>query len=128
FIDEFIDYSAEKMKDHFTDRQRITLPNNDDIYAVLFGLTHFLISGEKTFEDFSEQEKEDEKNIIDYIINIYYGIIRMRKHDNFHIDEFKSILGGIAGFIDEEYSFRHTSIVDILEEAQDKTDAAEIKT
>jgi len=127
FIDEFIDYASEKMENHFKDRQRITLPNSDKIYSILFGLTHFLISGEKTFEDFSQNEKERQKQIIDYIINIYYGLIRMSKQDNFNINEFKGILGGISDFIDGEYSFKHTSIIDFLEKKEDITESEKIE-
>src|SRR5699024_12009612 len=114
-IDKFINKTSKKKKNNYKDKQKITLPNSDNIYSILFGLTHFLISGEKTFEDFSQNEKERQKQIIDYIINIYYGIIRMSKQDNFNINEFKGILGGISDFIDGEYSFKHTSIIDFLE-------------
>lgn len=128
YLDEFIEFASAEIEDHFYNRQRITLPNDDKTYTILFGLTHHLISGEKTFEDFSDDEKEDNKQIINYIINIYYGIIRMSKHENFNIDEFKALLGKVSDFIDGEYSFKHTSTIDFLEEKEDKTDEEKIET
>lgn len=127
FIDEFIEYASDKMKNHFKDRQRIALPNNDNTYSILFRLTHFLISGEQTFEDFSQEEKENQKQIINYIINIYYGIIRMSKQKDFNIDEFKAMLGNIFDFVDGGYSFKHTSIIDFLEKREDNTEEEKVE-
>lgn len=93
----------------------------------LFGLTHLLTSNGKSFEDLSLKEKDYQKELIDYIISIYYEVNRMSKQGNLNIDELKGILDGIFNFIDVGYSFKNASIIDNLEKIEDNTEVEKIE-
>ncbi|WP_031539345.1 MULTISPECIES: helix-turn-helix domain-containing protein [unclassified Bacillus (in: firmicutes)] len=127
YLEEFANYAAEKVKEHFLEKQGIQLPENDSNYILLFALTHLLASEGKSFEDFTEEEKEVQKELIDYIIAIYYGSIRMTQQQHFHIDELKGMLGSIFNNIDGDYSFKDASIINELEKRKDKTDEEKIE-
>ncbi|WP_193224551.1 helix-turn-helix domain-containing protein [Bacillus sp. B1-b2] len=122
FLEEFTNYASDKIKIHFRDRQGVNIPDSDPTYTLLFGLTHLLSSEGKSFEDLSVEEKEYQIELIDHIISIYYGIIRMTKQTDFKIDELKGILDGIFNFIEGGYSFKNSSIIDNLEKRTDKTE------
>ncbi|MDT0163514.1 helix-turn-helix transcriptional regulator [Bacillus sp. AG4(2022)] len=127
YLKEFLNFAAEKINEHFVERQNVHLPDNDSNYALLFALTHLLLSEGKSFEDFTDEEKEVQKELIDYIIAIYYGTIRMAQQKHFHIDELKGMLGSIFNNIDGDYSFKDASIINELEKREDKTDEEKIE-
>lgn len=127
YLDEFFTFASEEVKRHFLQRHRLNLPNNDSTYNLLFALSHFLISKDKSFEDFSSGESKYQKELIDHVIAIVYGIIRMINQENFHINELKGLLGGISDYIDGEYSFKDTAIINSLEKQTDKTDEEKIE-
>lgn len=127
YLEEFVNFAAEKIKVHFVERQNVHLPDNDANYTLMFALTHLLLSEGKSFEDFTEEEKEVQKELIDYIIAIYFGTIRMAKQNHFHIDELKGMLGSIFDYLDSGYSFKDASIINELEKRKDKTDEEKIK-
>ncbi|MDP4086081.1 MAG: helix-turn-helix transcriptional regulator [Bacillota bacterium] len=127
YLEEFFTYASEEVTRHFAERHGVNIPDNDNTYTLLFALAHFLISGEKTFEDFSTEETKYQKDLIEHIITIFYGTIRMANQTNFHIDEFKGLLGGISDYIDGEYSFKDASIINNLEKREDTTNEEKIE-
>ncbi|AMX00353.1 helix-turn-helix domain-containing protein [Rummeliibacillus stabekisii] len=121
YLKEFFTFASEEMTIHFRDRHNVELSNNDSTYPMLFALIHYLVSPDKTLEDYSTEEAQFHKDIIEHIIAIFYGTLRMAKFPNFHIDELKGILSGISDYLDEEYSFKDAAIINSLEKREDKT-------
>ncbi len=87
FLEEFLQFSSKKIREHFEDRQNIKVPDGDELDTVLFGLLTYITlsrSG-RSFEDLSDDEISIKKESFTEIISIFNSCIIMSNQDCFDI-------------------------------------------
>ncbi|WP_096187978.1 helix-turn-helix domain-containing protein [Evansella halocellulosilytica] len=92
FFEELFNFSSNKIKQHFKDRQNHEIEIDDPIEVVLFGLiTNTLITKHgKTLEDLTLEEIQQHEELSKQIINIFMASIYMvmnNNSDNKEIDD-----------------------------------------
>ncbi|MBC5638707.1 hypothetical protein H8S33_18195 [Ornithinibacillus sp. BX22] len=118
FLEEFLQFSAKKIIEHFEDRQNIKLPDGDNLDAVLFGLLTYttLIRSGRTFEDLDEEEINKKKESFAEIISIFNSCITMSNQDCFNIKELRALNNNIVVYLFGDFSFVNERILNGLED------------
>lgn len=125
FLEEFFQFSSEKFREHFENRQNITVPGGDKLDTVLFGLLTYITlsrSG-RSFEDLSEDEIDIKIETFAEIISIFNSCIAISNQDCFDIRELRALNRNIVDYLFRDFSFVNERILNGLENNVGKSDA-----
>ncbi|MDH4619899.1 helix-turn-helix transcriptional regulator [Brevibacillus sp. AY1] len=117
FLEEFLQFSSIKIREHFEDRQNIKVPDRDELDTVLFGLLTYITlsrSG-RSFEDLSDDEISIMKASFTEIISIFNSCVTMSNQDCFDIKELKALNRNIVEYLFGDYSFVYERVLKGLE-------------
>jgi|SRR5690625_124594 len=118
FLEEFLQFSSRKIREHFEDRQNINVLDGDEVDTILFGiLTYIALSRSgRSFEDLSDDEISIKKESFLEIISIFNSCIIMSNQDCFDIKELKSLNRNIVDYLFGDFSFVNERILNGLED------------
>ncbi|MFB7304255.1 helix-turn-helix domain-containing protein [Heyndrickxia sporothermodurans] len=117
FLEEFLQFSSIKIREHFEDRQNIKVPDRDELDTVLFGLLTYITlsrSG-RSFEDLIDDEISIMKGTYTEIISIFNACITMSNQDCFDIKELRALNRNIVEYLFGDYSFVYERVLKGLE-------------
>lgn len=117
FLEEFLQFSSIKIREHFEDRQNIKVPDRDELDTVLFGLLTYITlsrSG-RSFEDLSDDEISIMKASFTEIISIFNSCVTMSNQDCYDIKELKALNRNIVEYLFGDYSFVYERVLKGLE-------------
>lgn len=125
FLEEFFQFSSEKIEDHFNNRHNMDIASENSIETVLFGLLTYMSLSRtgKSFEDLTEEEITNKNDTFREIISLFHSCITMSNQDCFDIRELRALNRSIVDHLFEDYSFFNERVLngseDITEESQD---------
>ncbi|TXL64040.1 hypothetical protein FHP05_10145 [Cerasibacillus terrae] len=128
FIEEFLQFSSRKIREHFEHRQNIKVPDGDEVDTILFGiLTYIALSRSgRSFEDLSDDEISIKRESFVEIISILHSCVTMSNQDCFDIKELKSLNRNITDYLFGDFSFVNERILNGLEDKLGKSDVNKI--
>ena len=116
FLNEFGEYSKEKINDYFMNRGDFTLPSPDTRYAILFSLIFNSLRNDQIMEDFVGEEREKFVATIDTLTKICMNVIDMPNSPNFNLTEAQLLNQNIQLHNAGDYRFVDDQIISNLEE------------
>ncbi|TFB21441.1 XRE family transcriptional regulator [Filobacillus milosensis] len=128
FLEEFFQYSSDKIKNHFEKRYTIDISDETIPSKLLFGILEAIFQDEfdKSLEDLSIKEREDRKKIYEVIITIFHRVVTLAKSEE-KKDELEALLKRLTESTNGEYSFRNTITLEEIEGKTHKTRKEKIK-
>lgn len=130
FLEEFFEYSSDKIEDHFEERYTIDISEETIHSKLLFGILEAIFQEEfnKSLEDLSINEREERRKIYELLITIFFSAISLAKNEeNNNRDELQALSKRLTESVHGEYSFRDTITLEDLEEHGNKTRKEKIK-
>lgn len=116
FLNEFGEYSKEKINDYFINRGNFTLSSANTRYTLLFSIIFNSLRDDQTMEDFTGEERDQFVATIDTLVKICMNIIDMPNSPNFSITEAQLLNENIILHNAGDYRFVDDQIINNLEQ------------
>lgn len=129
FLEEFIQYSSEKINKHFEERQNIKVSDIDNLDKVLFALLTYSVlsrSG-RSFEDLSEDEINSKREAFTEIMSIFNSCIMMSNQDCFDIRELRALNRNIVDYLFGDISFIYERVLKGLDNNSETSEGGRIQ-
>lgn len=129
FLEEFIQYSSIKIKEHFEVRHNLKVSDGVNLDTVLFGLLTYSVlsrSG-RSFEDLSEDEINIKKEAFTEITSIFNSCITMSNQDCFDIKELRALNRNIVDYLFGDFSFAYERVLKGLDNNPETSEGDRIK-